>query len=113
MDSDVRVTWDGDKAKAAIGRGMERGVRESADHVEAASLRVVPRMTNRLANSSRVSSEGLSAAVSYDTPYAVRRHESRKQQRRGTWKYLERPLIAERGQVARIIADAVNRETAR
>lgn len=113
MADDTRVTWNGAAAKAAIHRGLAAGVARVADDVGRASQRVVPRESDRLARSMRVTQDDLVAAVSYDTPYAVRQHENlRLRHGRGqTGKYLENPLIAARRTAAQTIAAEVVRET--
>lgn len=109
--SDVRVTWNGALAKRHVRAGIVSGLDSAARVVGDASLRAVPRDTQALARSEResVDEATLTAAISYDTPYAVRRHE-RLQDRHPVGessKYLERPLIASRAKVGQAIAKAL------
>lgn len=112
MADGVRVEWSGPQAKAAVHRGLARGVRRVAEQVGEASQRVVPRESSRLAKSMAVSQDDLVAAVSYDTPYAVKQHENlRLRHARGqTGKYLENPLHAAARTAAQVVAAEVARE---
>jgi hypothetical protein len=80
-----------------------------------ASLRVVPREDEQLAGSAAldVDETDLVAAVSYDTPYAVRQHEVvRLRHDKGeSAKYLERPWRASRRTTAETIAAEIRKET--
>lgn len=73
-------------------------LRDVAEYVLGESIRQVPLEEGDLQSSGKVSvDEGRSmAAVSYDTPYAIRQHEdlSYKHDAGRKAKYLEDPLIA-------------------
>lgn len=115
MADDVRITWNGAQAKQQIRRGAARGVRRAGQDVLDASLRVVPREDDELAGSAAldVDDTDLVAAVSYDTPYAVRQHEAlRLRHDRGeTAKFLERPWRASQRTTAQTIAAEIRKET--
>ncbi|MFE7853749.1 hypothetical protein [Streptomyces sp. NPDC057403] len=113
--SRARVQWNGDAALAAIRAGAVRGVRLGAEHLLEVSRQRVPIEEGTLERSGVVSvDEGsVTAAVSYDTPYAVRQHEELNYRHDGgrTAKYLERPLHEENGAITEIIAAQVRRAT--
>ncbi|MEU8950898.1 hypothetical protein [Streptomyces sp. NPDC048489] len=107
------ITWNGDTALAAIRAGALRGVRLGAEHLLEVSRQRVPIEEGTLERSGVVSvDEGdLTAAVSYDTPYAVRQHEE-LDYRHDTGreaKYLEKPLREESDTIQDIIAAEVRR----
>jgi hypothetical protein len=58
-----------------------------------------------------VDESSVTAAVSYDTPYAIRQHEEMgyRHDAGRTAKYLERPLHEENGTITEIIAAQVRR----
>ncbi|MFF0894738.1 hypothetical protein [Streptomyces sp. NPDC003278] len=107
------IGWRGDAALAAVRAAAVRGVRLGAEHLLEASRRRVPIEEGTLERSGVVSvDEGsLTAAVSYDSPYAVRQHEElgyRHDAGRSA-KYLERPMHEENGAITEIIAAQVRR----
>ena len=71
-----RVNWDDSKARAIVETGGQSAIRDCANLLLDESRKQVPLDTGALSRSGAVSSEGLQATVSYDTPYAVRQHES-------------------------------------
>lgn len=87
----------------------------AAEHVLGESTKVVPIEEGTLSRSGRtdVDTQGATvvAAISYDTPYAVRQHEdmSYRHDPGRTAKYLEGPLRAEAGTVAKIVAAGVGK----
>lgn len=91
----MTVKWYGDKAKGAAKAGAARGLRLGALHLEEESKRIVPFEEGTLARQTIVSVDesALRAAVSYDTPYAVRQHEELTYQHDAgrQAKYLETP----------------------
>ncbi|MFJ5883462.1 hypothetical protein [Kitasatospora cineracea] len=109
-----RLTWNGDAVLRAERTGAARGLLAAAEHVLQRSRQVVPIEEGTLERSgvASVDEQQLTAAVSYDTPYAVRVHEDMNARHDAgrTAKYLERPLSEESGAVEQIIAAAVRRE---
>jgi len=110
----VTVTWRGPAAKATAHRALAAGLLDGAQLIADASAKVVPKDTEALDRSRAVSVDeaALVAAVSYDTDYAVRRHErlGDRHPHGGTSKYLERPAIANRRRVGSAIASRMRRE---
>jgi hypothetical protein len=111
--SRAQIQWNGDAVLAAMRAGAVRGVRLGAEHLLQVSRARVPIEEATLERSGVVTvDEGdLTAAVSYDTPYAVRQHEDltyRHDSGRSA-KYLERPLHEENGVITEIIAAQVRR----
>jgi hypothetical protein len=111
--SRAQIRWDGDAALAAIRAGAVRGVRLGAEHLLQVSRARVPIEEATLERSGVVSVDesSVTAAVSYDTPYAIRQHEELGYRHDGgrTAKYLEGPLHEENGTITEIIAAQVRR----
>lgn len=109
------VKWYGDRAKAAVRKGAARGLELGAEHVLEEANRIVPIENGDLERSgvASVDESALQAAVSYDTPYAVRQHEELDYQHdEGRQaKYLETALDAAKadGTVEELIAREVRR----
>ncbi|HEY8588474.1 MAG TPA: hypothetical protein VIL55_02865 [Naasia sp.] len=90
-----------------------RGIRNAINHVFGVTQERVPLEEAVLLNSGRVEidGEGLSAAITYDTVYAVRQHEEL------TWrhapgrtaKYVEGPMNEERDTALALIAAELRR----
>ncbi len=110
----VRSTWNGPQIKANVRAATTRALDAAAEVVLARAREVVPIEEATLARSGVASSEDQVAAVSFDTPYAVRQHEEL------TWrhapgrqaKYLEQPLHETRSKqeaaIARIVGEALS-----
>lgn len=111
--SRARLTWNGAAAMRGTREGAARGLRLAAEHVlEQARARVpIEEGTLERSGVASVDEQALTAAVSFDQPYAVRQHEdmSLRHDNGRTAKYLERPLAEEAGTVAEIIAAQVRR----
>lgn len=67
----------GEDPRAAITKASARGLTLAAEYVLEQANRTVPHEEGTLQRSGRavVNDKGTQAAVSYDTPYAVRQHE--------------------------------------
>ncbi|MEH0470883.1 hypothetical protein QA943_18845 [Streptomyces sp. B21-097] len=108
-----QIRWNGDAALAAMRAGAVRGVRLGAEHLLQVANGRTPIEEGTLERSGVVSvDEGdVTAAVSYDTPYAVRQHETldyqHDQGREAKW--LEKSLHEENGTITEIIAAQVRR----
>ena len=93
--------------------GCERGLLIGAEHLLGQARRLVPIEEGTLERSGATSIDPatLRAAVSFDTPYAVRQHEDltyRHDSGRQA-KYLEQPMSSERDVILAILATAVRR----
>jgi hypothetical protein len=102
----IRIEWNGAAVDEAARRGAARGLGLGAEHVRGVSVDLAPLDTAALRDSATAShdAESLTAAVSYDTPYAARQHEELDYHHRtGGPKYLERALTSEREVVARLV----------
>lgn len=111
--SRARLRWNGDAATTAIREAAARGLLLGAEHVLAASRQRVPIAEGTLERSgaTSVDEQQMTAAVSYDTPYARRVHEdmtSRHAPGR-TAKFLEGVLPEAAGDVQALIATQVRR----
>ena len=94
------IEWHGPDIRALLGDASMDGLELAAEHLLQVSSDRAPLEEGTLARSGEVSTDRsqLTAAVSYDTPYAVRQHEEL------TWhhddgktaKYLENPMVEER-----------------
>ena len=107
------VRWYGHKVSAEVKAAGIRGLRLAAEHVLEEANRTVPIEEGTLERSGTVSVDEQrgAAAVSYDTPYAVRQHEAMdfRHAPGRTAKYLERPLNAERATVFALMAAQMRR----
>lgn len=111
MDN-VRVTWNGGKITEAALLGAIRGLSISAELVLTRSRALVPNDEGTLERSGVASLDErtMTAAVSYDTPYAVRQHEIPMRHQDGrTDKYLERPWRSSRRDVAKILQTQIKK----
>jgi hypothetical protein len=111
MSIRVALDWNGEHIDNRVSGAAVHGLFVGAEHVLQASRAVVPLEEGTLERSGTASVSGYTAAVSYDTPYAVIQHERldfRHAEGR-TAKYLEIPLNAERDTVAEILAAELRR----
>lgn len=99
-------------AAQRVEKGAEKGVRLAAEHVLTEANTTAPHDEGTLERSGSVDAEGLEAAVSYDTPYAVKQHESLDLHHhgKGQAKWLENTMAAEADTVGDIIATAIGQE---
>lgn len=93
--------------------GAVIGLRKAAEHLLEVSRQLVPIEEGTLERSGVASVDDgrLVAAVSYDTPYAVRQHEDltlRHDPGRQA-KYLEEPMQTERGTMLDLVATEIRR----
>ncbi|MFI2037606.1 hypothetical protein ACH470_23605 [Streptomyces bottropensis] len=113
MTQRARLRWNGAAAMRGTRAGAVRGLRLAAEHVLAESRKVVPIEEATLERSgvATVNESSLTAAVSYDTPYAIRQHEELNYRHDAgrSAKYLERPLTEQADTVAGIIAAQLRR----
>lgn len=113
MAQRFHLRFNGAPAEREIRAAAARGLLLAAEHVLTESQAVVPLDESPLQQSGTASvDEGsLTAAVSYDTPYAVRQHEEMDYRHAPgrQAKYLEQPLNASRDTVSRIIAAQIRR----
>ncbi|QKN87597.1 hypothetical protein QEN63_gp12 [Streptomyces phage Vondra] len=113
MTQRARLTWHGAAVAAAARAGAVQGLRLGAEHVLQVSRARVPIEEGTLERSgtATVDEDQLTAAVAYDTPYAVRQHEEMdyRHDNGRTAKYLERPMNEEAAAVGRIVAAQLRR----
>lgn len=104
--SRIRAEWRGDQTDRAVQRGAARGLALGAEHVRGAAVDNAPLDTGALRNSATASHDPdeLTAAVSFDTPYAARQHEELDYHHRtGQAKYLETALNTNHDTIARLV----------
>ncbi len=105
------MTWD--QAGRAARTGGARGLRDAAGHLLKASTAIAPYERDELIDSASadVDEADLTAAVSYDTEYAIVQHEDLSERhdpgRQG--KYLEQPLHDQARELTALIAQGVRR----
>ncbi|MCX5446004.1 hypothetical protein [Streptomyces nigrescens] len=113
MTQRTRLRWNGGQALAGTREGAVRGLRLAAEYVLGRSRAQVPIEEATLERSgvATVDEASLTAAVSYDTPYAVRQHEelAYRHDAGRKAKYLEDPLNESAGTAAEIIAAQLRR----
>ncbi|QPK81117.1 hypothetical protein G7Y41_08770 [Schaalia sp. ZJ405] len=105
--SHVRFEWRGNQASAATQEAAARGLRLAAEHLRGVSQQAAPIREGILRASATVtmSMDQTTAAVSYDTPYAVEQHEELgyRHPKGGQAKYLEGPARDEKNTMTQII----------
>lgn len=113
MTQRMRLRWNGAAVLRGTRAGAIRGLRIGAEHVLAESRKRVPIEEATLERSgvATVDESSLTAAVSYDTVYAIRQHEELNYRHDAgrTAKYLEGPLTEQAATVAAIIAAELRR----
>lgn len=109
----TRVEWNGAQVTAKEKAGLIAGLTNGAEYLLGEARAIVPIEESTLERSgvATVDRSSMTAAVSFDTPYAVRQHEEL------TWqhdegrqaKYLEQPAVTEAATIHAIIAAEVRR----
>lgn len=111
----TKSVWHGAKVKAEMRKGAERGLYLWAEEVLTEATKVVPLQEGTLQNTGTAHKPEpgtLRAAVSYDTPYAVRQHEEMDYHHTAgrTAKYLENPLNASKDRGLALVAREIKQE---
>lgn len=110
------LKWNGNLATDRARAGAGRGLGLAAEHLLGEARKQVPLEEGTLERSGTPSVDrgALKAAVSFDTPYAVRQHEEMtwKHDQDRKAKYLEDPYNAEQGAIRDIIAAEIRRALA-
>lgn len=106
-----RIVWRGRQVSAQVRRAAAEGLFDAAEFLLEEANRTVPFAEGTLARSGTpsVDAGSLTAAVSYDTPYARRQHEHPEYRfqggRRGKW--LEKTLAEVGDQARQYVADRI------
>ncbi|MGH3862509.1 hypothetical protein [Actinokineospora sp.] len=116
MTLTTRLDWDGIAVTADMREAAVQGLQLGAEHLLGESRKEVPleEATLERSGAASVDASTLTAAVSYDTPYAVRQHEElgyRHDEGRKA-KYLEDPAAREAGTIGEIVAATIRRKLA-
>jgi hypothetical protein len=101
------------KAMSVLDGSAARGLALGAEHVLGEANKRIPLEEGTLekSGSTSVDEANLQAAISYDTPYAVKQHEVPMNHDGGrTHKWLENAMNAEKDTVLEIIAKAIRKE---
>lgn len=105
------------KKEQQLRDGTNRGLLVAGEHVLGESNAHTPHEEGPLERSGKVTQDegALTAAVSYNTPYAVRQHEdlTYRHDPGRTAKFLENAFNAERTVLGDIVAEQVRREQRR
>lgn len=112
MAQEFTFTWRGPAVKRGQRAGAAQGLIRAAEYVLQRSRAVTPIEEGILRASGRASvdSAALEAAISYDTPYAVRQHEDMSLRHKdGQAKYLEGPLNAAQATIQDLVAASIRR----
>jgi hypothetical protein len=112
---DVDVEWNGPEIIGIFEGASMAGLELAAEHLLQVSSFLAPLEEGTLARSGEVSTDesDMVAAVSYDTPYAVRQHEELtwRHAEGKTAKFLENPMTEERDTMLELIAAALRDAT--
>jgi len=105
----VALTWNGPAITAAVEAAATAGLLLAAEFVLQSTNLVVPLDEGPLMNSGAVGVDGLTASISYNTPYAVRQHEDLTYRHANgrTAKYLENTLNAQQQAAMDIVAQRI------
>lgn len=108
----MSIQWN-TRAADAITEAAQTGIYEAAEALLDQAIEKTPVQDGILRASGRATQEGLQAAVSFNTPYAVRQHEELGYQHPngGQAKYLEVPANSFGPTMEDIVAQAILRET--
>ncbi|MEU3476471.1 hypothetical protein [Rhodococcus sp. NPDC006774] len=108
----MTLEWN-TRAADAITEAAQTGIYEAAEALLDQAIEKTPVQDGILRASGRATQEGLDAAVSFNTPYAVKQHEELGYQHPngGQAKYLEVPANSFAPMMEQIVAQAIVRET--
>lgn len=104
------MQWNGDALARKIEQGRTSAARRGAHLLRDEAVQRTPLETGTLRNSAKVTASDGEAAVSYNTPYAVKQHEELGYQHKdGQAKYLETAMIDTRAKIAEAVAEQLRR----
>lgn len=113
MPQNVKIKLNGAQVKAKSRAAGIKGLRLGMEHLLQVAREIVPIEEKILQDSgvASVDEPGLKAAVSFDTPYAVRQHEELtwKHDPGRTAKYLEGPMVTEKDTILELVAAQIRR----
>jgi hypothetical protein len=109
-----KIEWKGKQLSDAVKKSGLAGLKDAAEFLLDEALKIVPIDESTLANSGNTSVDenSMTAAVFFDTPYAVTQHEdltlNHKNGRQS--KYLENPAKENRKKMQGMIANSIKGE---
>jgi hypothetical protein len=106
----VKVTWHDRNLRAAVRVAANKALRDAAEFILEEANQTVPHEEGTLERSGRVTTDRakMAAAISYNTPYAVRQHEGYYRHPNGRRrKWLELTLTEQSKKVRDHIARAM------
>lgn len=108
MPQKAKLVWNGAATTAKVRAAAARGLGKAAEHLLGEARNLVPLEEGTLSDSgvASVDEDALTAAVSFDTPYAVPVHENltARHDAGRQAKYLETPLEGERDTMLELVA---------
>jgi len=106
-----RVEWNGDRLTRAAAEAAREIASQTAEIVKGEAVNKAPLDDSPLRNSATVNEVGNGSEISFNTPYAVKMHESENYtpSHPGTGpNYLRQPLLDAEDQYHKDIADALH-----
>lgn len=96
---------------ARVKQIAERALEDAGEHLLEHANRSVPHDDGDLERSGQVTRKDLTVAVSYDTPYATRQHETThyRHPKKGRAKWLELTFNERSARIGGFLADAMRR----
>ena len=102
----MSLKWTGDAVVRKVNDAGQKAAAQAAEMILAKSKQAVPVLTGALMRSGDIDSDKTGATIFYNTPYAVRQHETHATKS----KYLETPFVANRDAALKLIARALGKE---
>lgn len=105
------LEWNGDDIARKLGHAKTSAARRGAELLRDESVNRTPLETGTLRNSAKVTAADGEAAVSYNTPYAVKQHEEigYAHPGGGQAKYLETAMVDNQQRIAQAVAEHLKR----
>jgi hypothetical protein len=103
----THLDWEGQRLWTSRGQRLAgEGLDLALEHLLGEAKKLVPLDEGTLERSGTASRDGLTGAVSFDTPYAVRQHEEMDYRHAPgrQAKYLEQPMNTERETLLQLMA---------
>ncbi|MFF8656825.1 hypothetical protein [Streptomyces huasconensis] len=107
MTQYAHMNWEGRRLWTSRGRRLaSKGLEKALEHTLGVSQNQVPLDEDTLQRSGKVSVDGLTGVITYDTVYAVRQHEEMdwKHLPGRKAKYLEEPMNSEHQAMLQLMA---------
>lgn len=108
----MTLIWRGEQALAELEHAIHEAVRAGGEALHDAADEIIPTETHELRESGKVTADGPTAAVSYNTPYAQQQHESGYPHHTEpeSRHFLSRPMLERGGEVLAAMHEALQEE---